>query len=217
MPEIRLLIVDDHAVVRKGLAMVLRLDPDFDVVGEAGNGAKALELVPTLQPDLVLLDRMMPEMDGYETAKQIKARYPHIKTLILTGTEPDQTILPILQSGVDGYVLKEIEPEELKHAIRTLAHGDAYLHPAVTRVLLEQLSSGGKSTPPPSPLTPREHEILQSMASNETYREIAKRLSISEETVKSHAKNILSKLNQPNRAQAVLEGLRQGWIENKIR
>jgi len=164
MPKpIRILIADDHAVVRKGLAMVLRLEPDFEVVGEAENGRQAVEL----------------------------AQAP----------------------GVDGYVLKDVAPDELAHAIRAVAQGEAYLHPAVARRLLNRMSEESHAPPPEVSLTPRELEILKWMATPATYREIAEKLYISESTVRSHAKRILSKLGQPNRAQAVLAAVRAGLIE----
>ncbi len=212
--RIRILIVDDHAVVRKGLAMVLRLEPDFEVVGEAGDGHKAVELARTLQPDLVLLDLMMPGMGGEETAKALRAAVPNLRILILTGAELDEGVLDVLALGVDGYVLKDIEPNELAQAIRSVVHGEAYLHPAVARRVLDRLAV--RKAPAPTPgldLTPRELEVLRLMATPATYREIAEQLVVSEETVRSHAKRILSKLQQPNRAQAVLAAVRAGLIE----
>lgn len=209
---IRILIVDDHAVVRKGLSMVLRLEEDFDVVGEAGSGQEALEAAKHLKPDLVLLDLMMPDMHGGQAARLLRQAQPDIKTLILTGTEVDSRVLRIMESGVDGYVLKEIEPEELKQAIRAVAGGEAYLHPAVTRLLLDSLQ-GNIPEAKTSNLTPRELEVLDWIATSKTYRQIATELNISEETIRSHVKSILHKLDQPNRAQAVLAALREGLIE----
>ena len=209
---IRILIVDDHAVVRKGLAMVLRLEPGFEVVGEAGNGTDALILAQTLHPDVILLDRMMPDMDGGAVARAVKASLPETRILILTGTEVDAEVIEIISAGVDGYVLKEIEPAELKQAIRTLARGEAYLHPAVTRRVLENLTHRSSSGITIS-LTAREKEVLKWMATNATYREIATRLVVGEETIRSHAKNILKKLGQTSRTQAVLEAARLGLIK----
>ncbi|HLF90182.1 MAG TPA: response regulator transcription factor [Anaerolineales bacterium] len=213
MPPIRILIVDDHAVVRKGLAMVLRLEPDFQIVGEAGNGQEALTLAEHMDPDIILLDRMMPGMDGKAVAQALRDRASRARILILTGTELDESALDVLAVGIDGYVLKEIEPAELKTAIRTLASGQPYLDPGVTRLLMRSLSR----SPAPAPLdilTPRELEILPQMATPATYREIAARLSISEETVRSHAKNILRKLGKADRLQAVLEAARLGLIDS---
>ncbi|NWG33763.1 MAG: response regulator transcription factor [Chloroflexi bacterium] len=206
---IRILIVDDHAVVRKGLAMVLRQEPDFEVVGEAQNGREGLEAAARLQPDLVLLDLVMPEMDGQAMALTLRRAHPHIKIMMLTGTEVDDRVFDLIAAGVEGYVLKNIEPAELVGAIRSVMRGEAYLHPDVMRKVMRRIQP--QSTPPVS-LTPREHEILEWMATPNTYKQIAAQLSIGEETVRSHAKSILEKLKQPNRAQAVLTALKMGLI-----
>ncbi len=213
MPKpIRILIADDHAVVRKGLAMVLRLEPDFEVVGEAENGRQAVELAQALTPDLIILDLKMPYM-GDMTIQMLRTLLPTTRIMILTGAELSEEALDILASGVDGYVLKDVAPDELAHAIRAVAQGEAYLHPAVARRLLNRMSEESHAPPPEVSLTPRELEILKWMATPATYREIAEKLYISESTVRSHAKRILSKLGQPNRAQAVLAAVRAGLIE----
>ena len=214
-PKIRILIADDHAVVRKGLIMVLRLEPDFEIIGEAENGLRVLELAHQLQPDLVLLDLMMPEMDGRATTKALQTQLPHTKILILTGMEIDEGIIDILTSGVNGYVPKDIEPNELAKAIRAIAHGEAYLHPTMARRVLEKMTTRQTAPKPDNnvQLTPRETEVLQYMATPATYREIAEQLFVSEETIRTHAKHILGKLHQPNRAQAVLAAVRAGLIE----
>lgn len=211
---IRILIVDDHAVVRRGLIMVLRLEPDFEVVGEAENGKVALQLARQLQPDLVLLDFAMPEMDGAETAKNLKAMMPGVKVLVLSGVELDDQVLDLLATGVDGYVIKDIEPDELAQAIRTVAQGEAYLHPSLAKRVITRMAAREKQPPLAQVrLTPREQEVLRWMATPNTYREIAEQLYVSEETIRSHAKRILSKLDQPNRAQAVLAAVRMGMLE----
>ncbi|MCB9098523.1 MAG: response regulator transcription factor [Anaerolineales bacterium] len=214
-PKIRILIADDHAVVRKGLIMVLRLEPDFEIVGEAENGLRALELAHQLQPDLVLLDLMMPEMDGRAATEALQTQLPATKILILTGMEIDEGIIDILTSGVSGYVPKDIEPNELAKAIRAVAHGEAYLHPTMARRVLEKMTTRQTASKPENnvQLTPREQEVLQYMATPATYREIAEKLFVSEETIRTHAKHILGKLQQPNRAQAVLAAVRAGLIE----
>lgn len=212
MPEsIRILIVDDHAVVRKGLAMVLRLEPDLEVVGEAENGRVGLESAKSLYPDIVLVDLVMPEMDGQEMALALRKSNPNIKIMMLTGTEVDDRVFDLVAAGIEGYVLKNIEPGELVRAIHAVAHGEAYLHPDVMKKVVNKMQ------PLPAPaisLTPREMEILDWMATPNTYKQIANQLSISEETVRSHAKNILEKMKQPNRAQAALIAMKMGLIKS---
>jgi len=211
---IKILIVDDHAVVRKGLGMVLRLEPDFEVVGEAAGGGEAVELARQFQPSLVLLDFVMPDMDGEATALALRSAAPQAKILMLTGIDLDDRILNMLAIGVDGYVIKDIEPDELAEAIRAVARGEAYLHPTLARLVLGRMAA--QQSPPPLTqmrLTPREHEVLKLMATPATYRQIAEQLFVSEETIRSHAKHILGKLDQPNRAQAVLAAVRAGLID----
>lgn len=211
MPEsIRILIVDDHAVVRKGLVMVLRQEPDFEVIGEAENGRKGLETAKSLGPHIVLVDLIMPEMDGQEMALALRRSDPGIKILMLTGTEVDDRVYELVAAGIEGYVLKNIEPGELVRAIRAVAHGEAYLHPDVMKKVLTQMQP--RQTPAVS-LTPRELEVLEWMSTPNTYKQIAAQLSVSEETVRSHAKNVLEKMKQPNRAQAVLAAVKTGLIK----
>lgn len=208
--RIRLLIVDDHAVVRKGLAMVLRLEPDIEIVGEAENGRAGLQAARSLDPDIVLADLVMPDVDGQEMAVALRKSNPEIKIIMLTGTEIDDRVYALVAAGVEGYVLKNIEPGELVRAIHAVAHGEAYLHPDVMKKVL------GHMKPVHSPsvsLTHRELEILEWMASPNTYKQIAAQLCVSEETVRSHAKNILEKLQQPNRSQAVLAAMKMKLIK----
>lgn len=213
MPDpIRILIIDDHAVVRKGLAMVLRLEPDLEIVAEAGDGRTGLELARAFNPDIVLLDLIMPAMEGQEVALTLRQFLPHIKILILTGTEVDDRVFDLIAAGVEGYVLKNIEPGELVRAIRAVVHGEAYLHPDVMKKVLGRVNEPPPRMTPVS-LTKREMEVLEWMATPNTYRQIAAQLSVSEETIRSHAKSILEKMGQPNRAQAVLSAMRLGLIE----
>jgi DNA-binding NarL/FixJ family response regulator len=209
--RIRILIVDDHAVVRKGLAMVLRLEPDLEIVGEAENGRIGLDKAKQLKPDLVVVDLIMPDMDGQEMALALRKSAPQIKILMLTGTEVDDRVVDLVAAGVDGYVLKNIEPGELIQAIHSVVRGETYLHPDVMKKVLRHMRGHLQKTPAPA-LTPRELEVLEWMATSNTYKQIAACLNVSEETVRTHAKNILEKMNQPNRAQAVLAGLRLGLI-----
>jgi len=208
--SIRILIVDDHAVVRKGLVMVLRQESDFEVIGEAENGRKGLEAAKSLNPDIILVDLIMPVMDGQEMALALRKSDPNIKIMMLTGTEVDDRVIELVAAGVEGYVLKNIEPGELVRAIRSIANGEAYLHPEVMKKVLAQLRP---QHPPAISLTPRELEVLEWMSTPNTYKQIAAQLSVSEETVRSHAKNILEKMRQPNRAQAVLAAVKSGLIE----
>jgi DNA-binding NarL/FixJ family response regulator len=202
---IRILIVDDHAVVRKGLAMVLRLESDLKVIGEAENGQVGLETAKKLNPDIALVDLVMPEMDGQEMALALRKSNPNIKIMMLTGTEVDDRVYDLVAAGIEGYVLKNIEPGELVRAIHAVMHGEAYLHPDVMKKIVKQMQPPHVS---PIALTPRELEILEYMATPNTYKQIASQLNVSEETVRSHAKNVLEKMKQPNRAQAVLAAMR---------
>ncbi len=213
MPDpIRLLIVDDHAVVRKGLAMVLRLEPDLEVVGEAENGRVGLEAAKRLNPDIALVDLVMPEMDGQEMALALRKSNPQIKIMMLTGTEVDDRVFDLVAAGIEGYVLKQIEPGELVRAIHAVVHGEAYLDPDVMKKVLNRMQKLSHYVPSVS-LTPREIEVLEWMATPNTYRQIANQLSVSEETIRSHAKNILEKMKQPNRAQVVLAAMRLRLIK----
>lgn len=212
MPDpIRILIVDDHAVVRKGLALVLRLEPELEVIGEAENGRIGLETAQRLHPDIALVDLVMPEMDGQAMALALRKSDPTIKVMMLTGTEVDDRVFDLLAAGIEGYVLKQIEPGELVRAIRAVMHGEAYLHPDVMKRIISRLQP---QKVPSASLTPRELEVLEWMATPNTYKQIALQLNVSEETIRSHAKNILEKMKQPNRAQAVLAAMRTGLIKS---
>jgi len=210
---LRILLADDHARVRRGLEMVLRLESDFELVGSVANGAEAVALARDCQPDIALLDLKMPRMDGIHATREIKRLSPRTRIILLTGIDASAEIEQAVQAGVDGYVLKEVEPQELIYAIRTVAGGEAYLHPAVTRRRLAQLRAPAPPPPMPFALTARELQILRLMATAATNREIAQQLVISEETVRKHTKNILAKMDQPNRTQAVLYALRHGMIQ----
>ena len=207
---IRILIVDDHAVVRKGLAMVLRLEHDLEIVGEAANGIAGLEAAQSLNPDIALVDLVMPEMDGRKMALALRKSHPRIKVIMLTGTEVDDRVFDLVAAGIEGYVLKQIEPGELIRAIHSVINGEAYLHPDVMKKIMSRIQP---QKAPSIALTPRELEILDWMVTPNTYKQIALELCVSEETVRSHAKSILEKLHQPNRAQAVLAAMRIGLIK----
>lgn len=206
---IRILIADDHEVVRKGLILVLRQEPDFEVVGEAESGRQAVERALALAPDLVILDWKMPEMDGLAAARAIRQQAPSVRTLLLSGAPIENAALDALDRGVDGFAHKDISPSSLANAIRVVASGRSFLGPEITQALIER-AQGGAS--PPVPLSPREMDVLELMATAATYKEIGEQLYVSEETVRTHAKNILVKLEQPNRTQAIIAALRMGLI-----
>ncbi|MBM4423723.1 MAG: response regulator transcription factor [Chloroflexi bacterium] len=205
---VRILIADDHEVVRKGLAMVLRLDPAFEIVGEARDGAEAVSRAEALCPDVALLDLKMPILAGDAAARQIRLRCPQTRIIILTGAEVDDAVFDVIEM-VDGFVLKDISPDELSRAIRSVAAGERYVHSVVVERMKAEMGSAPDIR---VSLSPREMEVLRQMATAATYREIGQKLFISEETVRSHAKNILAKLNQPNRTRAVVVAVKLGLI-----
>lgn len=207
---INILIADDHEVVRKGLILVLSQEPDLTIVGEAENGKEAVACLMALQPDLVILDWKMPEMNGLEAAAKIKELAPHVNTLLLSGAPIESAALDALDEGVDGFVHKDISPADLARAIRKVATGQSFLSAEVIAAL--KARSLAEVVEAPS-LSPREMDVLKLMATASTYKEIGSQLFISEETVRSHAKNILVKLEQPNRTQAVIAAHRVGLID----
>jgi len=210
MDKIRIIVADDHEVVRKGLMLVLRQEPDFEIVGEAHHGREAVDLATQRKPDLIVLDWKMPEMDGLAAAATIRQEMPGVRTLVLSGAPIEAEALDALDEGVDGFVHKDTSPADLAEAIRIVAGGRSYLGPEIKEALAERART---MTAPHTSLTPREMDVLQYMATAATYREIGEQLHISEETVRSHAKSILAKLEQPNRTQSVIAAIRVGLIE----
>lgn len=211
--SIHILIVDDHAMVRQGLSLALNLQSDLAIVGEAGSGGDGVALAQKLQPDVILLDLNMPDLDGLEVMQRVRRLSPQSRVLILSGIHADARVFAAIEAGVDGYIVKDATTTELAQAIRSVAAGDAYLHPLITRALTRHLHNLPTQPATLRPrLTARELSVLQLMATSATNRTIADQLSVSEETVRTHVKNILRKLDQPNRTQAVLEGVRRGLI-----
>ncbi len=219
--KIRILIADDHPVVRDGLSAILETQADFVLVGEAGNGREAVVLVETLQPDVVLLDLDMPELDGLEALRLIMAQRPQTKVIIFTVFDTDERILTAVQAGAQGYLLKGNAPrQEIFRAVRTVYEGGALLQPVVAGKLLRQMHSpkGAVNAPLPTgvagseELTRREHEVLELMAAGLANREIANRLVISERTVKFHVSAILAKLDAANRTEAVTIAAQRGLV-----
>jgi two-component system, NarL family, response regulator LiaR len=207
---IRLLIVDDQGIVRKGVRALLAEVDGMDVVGEASNGQEAVIQAEALHPDVILMDLVMPVMDGIEAIRQIMVRQPRARILALTSFAADDKVFPAIKAGALGYLLKDSEPEELILAIKNIYQGEPFLHPTIARKVLEELSHPAGSPPTPEPLTERELEILQLVAQGLSNQEIANRLVIGDATVRTHIGNILSKLHLANRVQAVLYALRKG-------
>jgi NarL family two-component system response regulator LiaR len=208
--SIRVLVVDDHAIIRKGLRAVLELVPDVELVGEAENGKRALELHQELKPDVTLMDLMMPEMDGITCIREIKAQSPPARILVLTNFAGEEMIFPAIKAGAMGYHLKDSTPEALVAAIRQVFHGELALHPLIARKVLDELHSTPEQRLTEQPLTPREHEVLRLIAEGHENKEIAGRLTISQATVRTHVGNILSKLHLASRTQAALYALKEG-------
>ena len=209
-PVIRALVVDDHAIIRKGMRAVLELVPDIELVGEAENGRQAMKLDAELSPDVILMDLMMPEMNGIECIKQIKTQHAGARILVLTNFAGEDMIFPAIKAGAMGYHLKDSSPEALIEAIRQVSRGVASLHPSIAKKLLDELNHAEKQHLPDESLTQREVEILRLLAQGLENREIAEKLFISEATVRTHVSNILGKLHLASRTQAALYALREG-------
>lgn len=207
---IRVLLIDDHAVVRRGLRAFLTTYEDIDVVGEAAGGAEGLALVRQLLPDVVLMDLVMPAIDGIEATRQIKLYSPTTQVIVLTSYSEDERIFPAIKAGALSYLLKDVGPDDLVRAIRAARHGEATLHPAVAARLMHELTVS--RTSPLDDLTDRERDVLSCIARGMSNADIAAKLVISERTVKTHVSNILSKLHLQDRTQAALLALREKLV-----
>jgi DNA-binding NarL/FixJ family response regulator len=205
---IRILIADDHSVVRQGLRMFLALDSELDVVGEAGNGKEALELAHRLQPDVVLMDLLMPVMDGITATGAIRRELPDVEVLALTSVLEDDKVVGAIRAGAIGYLLKDTEADELRSAIKAAASGQVQLSPKAAARLMREVNAPDS----PEVLTERETEVLRLMASGQANKEIARTLKIGEKTVKTHVSNILGKLGVQSRTQAALYAVRIGLV-----
>lgn len=212
MEQIRILIADDHPVVREGLFAMLSREPDFRVVGEAKDGIEAVEKANKLNPDVILMDLRMPEMDGVEAMRQIRAANPDIKFIILTTYSDDEYIFSGIEAGARAYLLKDAPREELFKAIRAVYRGESLIQPVVASRLIDRFAELSRKTPPGEQLTERELEILQLMAKGAANKEISNQLSISESTVKTHISNIFQKLGVNDRTEAVTQALKRGLI-----
>jgi len=215
--KIRILVAEDHAVVREGTIHVLEREPDFEVVGEAENGKEAVKLACDLLPDVALIDIVMPELNGVEATRQIKQLCPSVAVLILSAYDDDQFVFSLLEAGAAGYLLKSVHGHELIAAIRAVSEGEPVLHPAIARKVMSHFASGAKQSKPApssrlSDLTPREAEIFMMAVRGIGNKDIARQLSISVRTVQAHFTSVFKKLRVSSRTEAVLLGLKEGWL-----
>jgi NarL family two-component system response regulator LiaR len=206
---VRILIVDDHAVVRQGLRMFLGLEPEFVIVGEAADGAQAVKLAQELKPDVVLMDLLMPVMDGIQATAIIRRELPDTEVIALTSVLEDGSVVGAVRAGAIGYLLKDAEPNELNRAIRAAGAGQVQLSPKVAERLMREV----RAPDSPETLTEREIEVLRLLAEGQSNKEIARTLTIGEKTVKTHVSNILAKLGVPSRTHAALYAVRIGLVE----
>ncbi len=208
--RIRVLIVDDHVIVRKGIRALLAMQPDVEVVGEAGDGREALARAEEWRPDVVLMDLMMPEMDGIEATREITSRFAETRVVVLTSFAADDKVFPALKAGALGYLLKDSGPAELLGSIRQVYRGESSLHPAIARKVLHELTRPVERAKTAESLTDRELEVLRLIAQGLGNQEIADKLVVTEATVRAHVSNILGKLHLASRTQAALYALKEG-------
>ncbi len=217
---IRVLLVDDQTLVRQGFRVLLELEPDIQVVGQAANGREAIAQVEALHPQVVLMDVRMPEMDGVSATRELSTRFPEVGVIILTTFQDDEFVFDGLKAGARGYLLKDISSDEMAQAVRKVAAGEALIQPSITRKVLAEFSRlASAANAPPAPqgtlaesLTEREREVLRALAKGLSNREIAEQLVIGEGTVKTHVSNLMGKLEVRDRVQAVLKAQELGLI-----
>jgi NarL family two-component system response regulator LiaR len=209
---IRVMIVDDHTIVRKGIRALLTEIAGIEVVGEAADGQEAVAQANSLRPDVILMDLAMPKMDGIEATRQIKTSQPESRILVMTSFATDDKVLPAIKAGALGYLLKESAPEDLVQAIHQIHRGEPSLHPTIARKLLQEITHRSDRPPTPDPLTKREVEVLLLVAQGLSNQDIARKLHISDATVRSHVSNIMTKLHLATRIQAALYALREGLV-----
>ena len=213
MDKIRLLIVDDHPVVRDGLAAMLRRRQDFSVVGEAKDGREAVQRASELRPDVILMDLRMPELDGVGAMREIQASDPEARFIVLTTYDSEEAIFDAINAGAKGYLLKDASRDELFRAVRAVHQGESLIQPSVTRRILDRLAHLSRQGPDIDVLSERELDVLKNMANGAGNKEIASALSVTENTVKTHVANIFQKLGVSNRTEAVTQALQRDIIE----
>ena len=216
MDPIRVVLADDHAVVREGTRQLLEREDDITVVGEASNGKSAIELVESLQPDVVVMDVRMPDVGGVEATKTIKKRFPKVEILVMSAYDDDEFVFALLEAGASGYLLKTAPVKDLIKAIHEVAEGQSALDPVVARKVLRQFTTGAprkKTEVSYESLTEREQQVLEWLAEGKTNKEIGEVLIISDRTVQTHLSNIFSKMGVSSRTEAVLTAIRRGWIK----
>ncbi len=215
MEKIRILLADDHVVVREGTRQLLEREPDLVVVGEAGDGEEAVRLAGELNPDIIIMDVAMPKLSGIEATKLIKHRQPSVAVIVLTGYDSEEYLFGLLDSGAAGYLLKDISGDELVRAIRAVHAGEPVLHPSAIKKLVTRYKTQitpPVETPSTEPLTEREKEVLNLAAKGQSNKEIGEALLISVRTVQAHMRSIFNKLGVGSRSEAVVHGLKAGWF-----
>ncbi|MBN1316609.1 MAG: response regulator transcription factor [Anaerolineales bacterium] len=210
---IRILVADDHRVVREGLRALIDTEPGMEVIGEAVDGVQVVLKERELEPDVILLDLVMPGQDGIEAIRQITRQNPSARILVITSFAEDEKVFPAIKAGALGYLLKDFTPNELLEAIRDVHRGKPSLHATIALKLMRELSPAQESPPTELELTARELEVLKLVAQGLTNKQIADAMAISERTVNSHTGSILSKLHLANRTQAALYAMREGLVE----
>ena len=215
MSKIRVIIADDHVLFREGTRNLIEQEPDMEVVGEAGDGEEAVSLVTQLKPDVALIDIAMPNVNGIEATRQIKARCPATASLILTAYDDDQYVFTLLEAGAAGYLLKNVSGRELANAIRAVHDGEAVLHPTIARKVLSRIAESKQKLEPggqPNDLSEREMEILRLAARGMNNQDIAEHLYLSRRTVQSHLANIFRKMDVGSRTEATIQAFARGWL-----
>lgn len=213
MDRIRVLVVDDHTLFRRGVVTLVAGREDMEVVGEASDGEEAIERARELMPDVILMDIKMPKVDGLTAARQIKSELPYVKIMMLTVSETEEDLFEAVKAGAQGYLLKNVDPDYLITCLQQLQRGEVPIAPTMAAKILRELTAPAEAAPPA--LTAREQQVLELLAGGKANKEIAFALKISENTVKNHLRNILEKLHLQNRVQAALYAVRKGLVEKK--